>query len=215
MRKVFTNQYRLKNKVRSLMREDRELYKRPKITKLIEPYQRGWKIVPDLRSDIKNRKDADLLFSLVTRFYTSYYTRSIETIRYIRRYKDLPTEYKKNKKGLLSELRLSINIETYNKMSIEEQKHCSPVYSKYNRNLVHYYMLNLPSYYISWKILPYMIDTMVMKDPNVISREKEIDNYMTSHKYYHLYYKGSNYSKYNAYNRAKQKKLNEQELGIV
>lgn len=164
---------KLQNRCNKLWNELRDL----PLVKLENPYQRGWVISYDLRSDIKNRKDYPEIKEALDLGWHETYTNNVKVVRAIRNGDNSSLiKGKYNKARLISDyypIRNKISEKEYliskslNKYYTLDST--SEAYTKYNRK---YYYCSFPSYWLVLKVKPNIITHTRLKGGEI---EREYD----------------------------------------
>ncbi len=130
------------------------------LIKLDVPYQRGWEISYDLRQDIKNREDSDIILEALNIGYSNFFTKDVNIVRAIRRKQPL---IKTNKTGTVTvdHFYPKINYLRDYQFIILDKVNKYFKFSEYDEYYIKYkikrYFCLVPNYWIVLKVKPYMI----------------------------------------------------------
>lgn len=187
----YLNKYDIRiKKYLSYERELDEIYKKKRklpLVKLETPYYSGWKIVIDLRDDIKRRNDSDFLYHILEIGYLKnkrvYKKKDVKNIRsgiYWYWEKNL---YGKWVKSSFIPDKKHYPEDKYNKFSEREKSYFMKKNLYNNKGQIYrtVYIVNIPKYYIKLRCKPNLITHLPMHDPELHKRQEELYQLLKSY----------------------------------
>jgi len=134
----------------------------------VEPYQRGWSRQYDLRDDVKNRRDANVLRQILQK---------INTVRYSSREDFTAWDYKTKKRVPMVQKLKIITVQEYDQLNEQMQKYFVKdfEYHKLTHSVWYFYKFS-PTYYFTFVVEPNMITQHWIPDGDVETRIAEITN---------------------------------------